>query len=100
MARDESDDISDWLKRDISTMSSQVKDGLSKCKIDVSNHFLKTLEKYKIRHSGLYCHLSYKNDYLNRIIQNEHDCTELNPPAVIAQSFETSTESEDKWHSS
>ena len=58
VARDVSDENSDWLKRDISSMSSQVVDGLSKCRINLSNHFLKTLEKFKIRHSGLYHHLS------------------------------------------
>ena len=100
VARGVSDENSDWLKRDISSMSSQVVDGLSKCRINLSNHFLKTLEKFKIRHSGLYHHLSYKNAYLNRVIQNEHDYTKLNPPANLEQNSKTPSECEDKWHSS
>ena len=64
------------------------------------NHFLKTLEKFKIRHSGLYHHLSYKNAYLNRVIQNEHDYTKLNPPENLEQNSKKPSECEDKWHSS
>jgi len=36
VARDVSDENIDWLKRDISSMSSQVVDGLSKCRINLS----------------------------------------------------------------
>ena len=49
VARGVSDENSDWLKRDISSMSSQVVDGLSKCRVNLSNHVLKTLEKFEIR---------------------------------------------------
>ncbi|CAH3124333.1 unnamed protein product [Porites lobata] len=49
VARDVSDENSNWLKRDISSMSSQVVDGLSKCRVNLSNHVLKTLEKFEIR---------------------------------------------------
>ena len=100
VARDVSDENSDWLKRDISSMSSQVVDGLSKCRVNLSNDFLKTLEKFEIRYSGLYYNLSYKNAYLNRVIQNKHDYTKLNPPANLEQNSKTPSEYEDKWHSS
>ena len=99
VARDVSDENSDWLKRDISSMSSQVVDGLSKCRVNLSNHFVKTLEEFKIRYSGLYYHLSYKNDCLNTVIQNKHDYTKLNPPANLEKNSKTLSEYEDKWHS-
>ena len=40
------------------------------------------------------------NAYLNRVIQNEHDYTKLNPPANLEQNSKTPSECEDKWHSS
>ena len=50
-------DQSDGLKRDVSQMSSKVSGGISKCNVDVSSHFLQTLQKYGIKQSGLYSHL-------------------------------------------
>lgn len=41
-----------------------------------------------------------QNAYLNRVIQNEHDYTKLNPPANLEQNSKTPSDSEDKWHSS
>ena len=52
-------DKSDWLSRDVSEISSKVEDGLHGTSVDISNHFLKTLTKYKIQ-SGLFYHLSYQ----------------------------------------
>lgn len=34
-------DKSDWLKRDVSQMSSKASNGISKCNVDVSSHFLR-----------------------------------------------------------
>lgn len=49
---DSSRDKSNWLKRDVSHMGIKASDGISKCKVDVSSHFLQTLEKYEIKQSG------------------------------------------------
>ena len=38
-------DQSDWLKRDVSQMSSKVSDGISKCNVDVSSHFFSDIAK-------------------------------------------------------
>ena len=65
---DASRDKSDWLKRDVSQMGVKASDGISKCKVDVSSHFLQTLEKYEIKQSGLYCYLSYRSAYLSKIV--------------------------------
>ena len=65
--------ICDWLKRDVSQMGAKASDGISKCKVYVSSHFLQTLEKYEIKQSGLYCHLSYGSAYLSKIVYKEHD---------------------------
>ena len=56
-------DKSNWFSRDVSEISPKVEDGLHGTSVDISNHFLKTLTKYKIQ-SGLFHHLSYQNAYL------------------------------------
>ena len=92
-------DQSDWLKRDVSQMSSKVSDGISKCNVDVSNHFLQTLQKYGIKQSGLYSHLSYRSAYLCEIIHKEHDYakqTPTNDEGIFKPTF--TAKSEDIWH--
>ena len=92
-------DQSDWLKRDVSQMSSKVSDGISKCNVDVSNHFLQTLQKYGIKQSGLYSHLSFRSAYLSEIIHKEHDYakqTPTNDESILKSTF--TAESEDIWH--
>jgi len=65
-------DKSDWYTRDVENIDSQVQDRLHRINVNISNHFMKCLKKYKIQ-SGLSQHLAYKNAYLCRIIQKEHD---------------------------
>ena len=66
--------------------------------MDVSSHFLQTLEKYEIKQSGLYCHLSYRSAYLSKIVYKEHDYAkeilsyDENIPVFTA-------ETGDIWHS-
>ena len=93
-------DKSDWLKRDVSQMSSKVSDGTSKCNVDVSSHFLQTLKKYEIKRSVLYCHLSYRSAYLSKIIHKEHDYAKQIPnydENVLKPVF--AAETGDIWHS-
>ena len=80
-------------------MSSKVSDGLSKCNVDVSSHFLQTLQKYGIKQPGLYSHLSYRSAYLSDIIHKEHDYakqTPTNDESILKPTF--TAESEDIWH--
>ena len=93
-------DKSDWLKRDVSQMSSKVSDGISKCNVDVSSRFLQTLKKYEIKRSGFYCHLSYRSAYLSKIIHKEHDYAKQIPnydENVLKPVF--AAETGDIWHS-
>ena len=95
---DLSKDKSDRLKKDVSQMGAKASDGISKCKVDVSSHFLQTLEKYEIKQSGLYCYLSYRSAYLSKIVYKEHDYAKQIPsydeniPVFTA-------ETGDIWHS-
>ena len=92
-------DQSDWLKRDVSQMSSKVSDGISKCNVDVSSHFLQTLQKHGIKQSGLYAHLSYRSAYLSEIIHKEHDYAKQTftyDESMLEPTF--TAESEDIWH--
>jgi len=80
-------------------MSSKVSGGISKCNVDVSSHFLQTLQKYGIKQSGLYSHLSYRSAYLSEIIHKEHDYakqTPTNDERMFKPTF--TAESEDIWH--
>ena len=91
-------DKSDWLSRDVSKISSKVEDRLNETSVDVLNHFLKTLTKYKIQ-SGLYFHLSYQNAYLCRLIHHDHDYakhTVTYDGTILAPRFADNTE--DVWH--
>ena len=92
-------DKSNWLSRDVSEISSKVEDGLHGTSVDISNHFLKTLTKYKIQ-SGLFYHLSYQNAYLCRLIHHEHNYTKQSvtyDDPILAPRFADKTE--DVWHS-
>ena len=92
-------DKSDWLSRDISKISSKVEDGLNRTNVHISNHFLKTLAKYKIQ-SGLYLHLSFQNAFLCRLIHHEHNYAKqpmIYDDTVLAPRFADKTE--DVWHS-
>ena len=94
-------DKSDWFVRDVSNISCKVQDRLkqSQANVDISNHFFKCLNKYKIS-SGLNQHLGYKNAYLCRIIQREHDYSKHSMcynEEVLTPKFKGKTE--DIWHS-
>ena len=92
-------DQNNCLKRDVLQMSSKVSDGISKCNVDASNHFLQKLQKYGIKQSGLYAHLSYRGAYLSEIIHKEHDYakqTSTNDERMLEPTF--TAESEDIWH--
>ncbi|KAL9959757.1 hypothetical protein ACROYT_G033112 [Oculina patagonica] len=92
-------DKSDWLSRDVSKISSKVENRLNETSVNVSNHFFKTLTKYKIQ-SGLYFHLSYQNAYLCRLINYEHDYakhTVTYDDTILAPRF--ADKAEDVWHS-
>ena len=52
--------IARYGARDVSAINSKVTNGLANCQREIANHFLVTLEKYNIKHSGLYHHLAYK----------------------------------------
>lgn len=89
-------DKSDCLSRDVSETSSNVRveDTLHGTSFDISNHFLKTLMKYKIQ-SKLFCHLSYQNAYLCRLIHHEHNYTKQSvtyDDPILAPRFADKTE--------
>jgi len=94
-------DSSDWLTRNVSEMSSKVETKLKEHdNMKISNHFLQVLTRHKIE-SGLYLHLSYKNAYLNNIIQEEHNYSKQLPnkksQTILTPRFDKKTE--DIWHS-
>ena len=94
-------DASDWFVRDVSNISYKVQDKIkqSQANANISNHFFKCLNKYKIS-SGLNQHLDYKTAYLCRIIQREHDYTTHSVcynEAVLTPKFKG--KAEDIWHS-
>ena len=93
-------DKSDWLTRDVCEISSKVEDRLKQqMNVDISNHFLKTLTKYKIE-SGMYFHLCYKNSYSNSVTHKEHDYASQHlsyNEGILTPRFRNRTE--DIWHS-
>ena len=80
-------------------MNTQVLSNVSKCNVDVSNHFLQTLNKYEIKQSGLYFHLSYRSAYLSSIIHKEHNYAKQSTTYnedFLKPTFPTGAG--DKWH--